>query len=466
MSERVHLIGIGGIGMSGLAQLLLARGLAVSGSDVQQSEIAAGLAARGVQIAIGHRAELVEGASRVIISDAIREGNPELARARAFGIPVVRRSGLLAELMGGHRGIAVAGTHGKTTVTAMIGTILVEAGMDPTVVTGGSYELLGGNARVGNGDWFVTEACEAYESYLDLTPEIALVTNVEADHLDHHQTVEHLQASFGEFLCRIVPSGCAVLCADRAELRELSARLDREIVTYGTSEEAQVRGTGLATNGLSGRCRLWINGEHVGELRVAVPGTHNLVNALGAMAAAWRAGASVEAGLRALSHFTGAERRFQVLGSAAGVTVVDDYAHHPSEIAATIAAARSAFPGRRLLAVFQPHLYTRTRDFAEGFAETLSSADVVALVRIYPAREAVLPGVTTGLIAEPLRERWGKGVVSELAKEEVAGRLCAEARPGDVVLVMGAGDVGEAARELVRRLEAEAGGEQEVVATR
>ncbi len=462
MSERFHLVGIGGIGMSALARILLARGIAVSGSDAQGSEITADLARRGATISIGHRGGLVEGASRVVHSDAVHDDNAELARARSLSIPVTRRSQLLAELMQGRRGIAVSGTHGKTTVTAMVGAALVAAGLDPTVVVGGIYGPLGGNARVGKGEWFVTEACEAYESYLDLTPEIAVVTNIEPDHLDHHRTEAHLRASFAEFLARIQPGGGAVLCADRPELREVSAGLNREIIAYGFSPEAQVRGTEAASGGLGGRCRLWVEERDEGELAVGVPGVHNLLNALGAVATALRAGASVKASKQALAEFRGAERRFQILGSPGGITVVDDYAHHPSEIAATIAAARTAFPGRRLVAVFQPHLYTRTRDFADGFAEALSKADLVALVHIYPAREAPLPEVTISLIAEPLRKRWEKDVLCELAKEEVATFLAPRLRPGDVVLVMGAGDVTEAAHHLAEYLRAIPKREQEV----
>ena len=457
MSERLHLIGIGGIGMSALAQILLARGVGVSGSDAQQSDITAQLSRRGAAITIGHRAEAVMGADRVVISDAIHEDNPELAEARARGLPVLRRSQLLAELMEGRRGIAVSGTHGKTTVTAMVGAILAEAGMDPTVTVGGVYPPLGGNARVGEGEWFVAEACEAYESYLDLSPEIAVITNIEPDHLDHHKTVQHLLASFGEFLRRITPGGCAVLCADRPELVGAHGYApllrEREMITYGLSADAAVRGAEATAEGLSGRCRLWVRGRDEGELGVGIPGVHNVANALGAVACGLRAGAPVEAAKKALASFHGAERRFQVLGHPGGITVVDDYAHHPTEIAATIATARAAFPGRRLLAVFQPHLYSRTRDFADGFAETLSRADLIALVSIYPAREAPIAGVSIGMIADLLRAR-GKDVPWQLAKEEVVIRLVPHLKPGDVVLVMGAGDITECAHRLAEHLSA------------
>ncbi len=465
MNKRIHMVGIGGIGMSALAQILLARGVPVSGSDVQASEMTSRLRALGASVSIGHRAKLVEDADRVVISDAIQSGNPEWERATELGIPVRRRSQLMAELMAGHRVIAVAGTHGKTTITAMISAILAEAGLDPTVVLGGEYGPLGGNARAGRGAWFVAEACEAYESFLDLSPEIAVVSNIEADHLDHHKTEAHLHQSFADFLRRVTPGGRVVLCADRTELRRIADGLDRQLVRYGQSELAQVRGTQLTVSGLEGHCQLWLEGEPAGELRLATPGLHNLVNALGAIAAARTAGVPTELCLRALSTFKGVQRRFEVLGEASGVTVVDDYAHHPTELAATISAARRAFPGRRLVAVFQPHLYSRTRDFAEGFARALSQADVVMLTDIYPAREAPLPGVTSALIAKHLPLLRGQeDALSEVAKEELLPRVVVGVRPGDVVLVMGAGDIGEMARGLLQRLGGSPAGKQEVAA--
>jgi UDP-N-acetylmuramate--alanine ligase len=463
---RLHFVGIGGIGMSALAQILLARGVTVSGSDVQESAMTRRLADLGAEVAIGHRAELVEGADRVIMSDAIRPDNPEVVRAREAGIRLQRRSELLAELMAGHRGIAVSGTHGKTTVTAMIAAILSAAGMDPTVALGGEHGALGGNARAGGGEWFVVEACEAYDSFLDLRPELAVVTNIEPEHLDHHGTEAHLRASFGQFLSRVGPGGCAVLCADRAELRQAAEGLRSEVIWYGRSDDAHVRGTEVEADGSGGRCHLWIDGEEVGELRVGLPGVHNVVNALGATTAAWRAGARPEDCRRALAGFAGVARRFEVLGEPHGITVVDDYAHHPTEIAATMEAARSAFPGRRIVAVFQPHLYSRTRDFAEGFAAALSKADLVVLTDIYPAREAPLPGVTASLIAGPLRKVRREDLVWEMTKEEVKTKLAVALRSGDVVLVMGAGDIGQAARDLARRLGAVGVGGQSGAAKR
>jgi UDP-N-acetylmuramate--alanine ligase len=452
VKPHVHMIGIGGIGMSALAQILLARGYEVSGSDAQASEMTAKLASQGACIHVGHAAEHVEGSNRVVVSDAIREDNPELLRARELARPIQRRSELLAELMAGARGIAVAGTHGKTTVTAMLGAILVEAGLDPTVVIGGEYAPLGGNARIGRGDWFVAEACEAYESFLHLRPQIAMVTNIEPDHLDHHGTAEHLRGSFVRFLGAAAEGGAIVLCADRPELQHVELPRGRRLVRYGAAPKAEVRGAQIASSGRAMRCDVLVRGKPAGEMVVSSPGVHNMVNALGAMAAAMEAGATFEACRHALRNFAGVGRRFEVVGEAAGVVVIDDYAHHPTEIAATISAARVVYPERRVVALFQPHLYSRTRDLAEQFAGSLAAADLIALTPIYPARERAILGVTSALIAAPLRMSVREDAVIEVAKEAVATTFSQQLRAGDVVLAMGAGDIGEAARELVRQL--------------
>ncbi len=461
MRPRLHMVGIGGIGMSALAEIMLARGESVSGSDARASDLTARLADLGAEVTIGHRGDLIDGAARVVVSDAVPADNPEVSRARAAGIPVQRRSALMAELMRGARAIAVSGSHGKTTVTAMIAAILVRAGLDPTVVLGGAYRPLGGNARAGRGGWFVAEACEAYASFLDLQPEIAVVTNIEPDHLDYHKTEERLRASFARFLEGTTEDGCLVLCADRPELRTLPLPRGRDTVWYGTDSSAQVRGTEVELSSGEGRCRLSIGGRKTVDLRIGTPGAHNVVNALGAVAAAMRAGAPPSVCTEALADFTGVARRFEVIGQASGVTFVDDYAHHPTEVAATIAAARAAFPRRRIVAIFQPHLFSRTRDFAEEFAGALAAADLATVADIYPAREEPMPGVTASLIAEHLRRLRGEDGVLELAKEDLPVKLPPHVRPGDVILFMGAGDIGAAARRLLGHLGGRATREQE-----
>jgi UDP-N-acetylmuramate--alanine ligase len=464
MKPRIHMVGIGGIGMSALAQILLERGEAVSGSDAHDSEMLQRLCGLGARVAIGHRRELVRGADRVVVSDAVPADNPEIEAARELGIPVQRRSQLLAQLMRGARGIGVSGTHGKTTVTAMIGEILTKAGLDPTVALGGEYPPFGGNARVGRGEWFVAEACEAYASFLDLRPDVAVVTNIEPEHLDYHKTGDRLRSAFVQFLERTPEQGCAVLCADCPELRSLTFAPHRRVVWYGTDPAAHVRGTEVETRNGGGTCTLWVDGRPSGVLRLAIPGTHNLLNALGAVTTALEAGVPLAASLDALAGFGGVSRRFEVLGEAAGLTFVDDYAHHPTEVAATIAAARAALPGRRIIAVFQPHLYSRTKDFAREFASALSAADLAVLTEIYPAREAPMPGVSSALIAEHMRRLEAEDGVLQLAKAELTTALPPNLQAGDVVLFMGAGDIGSIARGIFSRLKGRAINKQEVVA--
>jgi UDP-N-acetylmuramate--alanine ligase len=346
----------------------------------------------------------------------------------------------------------------------MVGAILKEAAIDPTIALGGEYLPFGGNALVGQGDWFVAEACEAYGSFLDLRPDVGVVTNIEAEHLDYHKTGERLRSSFVAFLERIPATGCAILCADRPEIRSLALPRDLRVVWYGSDSAATVRGAELATGTRGATCQLRVDGKQAGRIRLAAPGAHNLLNALAATAAALQAGVSPRVCLEGLAGFTGVARRFEVLGEAAGMVVVDDYAHHPTEVTATIAAARSAFPERRVIAVFQPHLFSRTRDFAEEFASALGEADLTVLTDIYPAREAPLPGVSSALIAEHMRLQRGKDGMLQVANRELTTALPPNLRPGDVILFMGAGDIGKAARELLSQLAGKATEKQEVVA--
>jgi UDP-N-acetylmuramate--alanine ligase len=452
MAALTHFVGIGGIGMSALARILLARGERVSGSDLQASRITEALQKLGAQVFIGHRAENVRGASRLIYTDAAPADNVELVTARQTGLPLLRRSQLLAELSEGKRLLAVAGTHGKTTLAAMAALILERAGLDPTVVIGGELDALGGNARAGQGEWMVVEACEAYNSFLDLRPRVAVVTNIEPDHLDFHKSFEALVESFGQFLGRVPAWGCAVLCLDGVEVAELAKQVGATVLSYGLGDGPGLRATDVSDRGWGSRFQLEENGQRMAEINLSVPGVHNALNAAGAAAAALAAGVSFEKIQEALGDFPGVRRRFEKLGEARGVTVVDDYAHHPTEIRATLSTARKLCRGR-LWAVFQPHLFTRTRDLMEDFAQSFEAADHVIITDIYPAREKPIPGVDAGKLAARAAELYPQKEVEFIPqKEDIPKRAAAALNSGDWVVVLGAGNIDSEARSLLQEL--------------
>ena len=453
---HTHLMGIGGIGMSGLAQVLAARGEPLSGCDLHPSPLTAKLERLGITFAESHSPTHLTAVSRVIVSDAIRPDNAELLRARELGLPVLRRSQVVGELMRERRGIAVAGTHGKTTTTAMIGLILADAGLDPTVLIGGELAALGGNARIGRGEFFVAEACEAYESFLDLEPEVAVITNIEAEHLDHHGTERALITSFEKFAAAVRPGGHLVFCADDRNAAAVAERAAAACVSYALDAEADFRAVDVADDGI-GMTFTLIHPEGRTRVRLMIPGRHNVADAAGAIACCAAVGVSPDQAAATTESYRGVERRFQVTATAAGVTVVDDYAHHPTEIRATIAAARPRCPGK-LVVVFQPHLYSRTRDFLEGFADALSSADLVIVTAIYPAREEPIPDITGESIVSAMHHRGRQEARFQAQKDEVAGALSANLAPGDWVLVLGAGDIGSVAKDLARDLSRRATG--------
>jgi UDP-N-acetylmuramate--alanine ligase len=452
MAEITHFVGIGGIGMSALARILLARGEKVSGSDLQASNITEALQKAGAKISIGHRAENTRGASRVIYTDAAPAENVELVAARQIGLPVLRRSELLALLSKGRRLIAVAGTHGKTTLSAMTALILERAGLDPTVVIGGELDALGGNARPGQGEWMVVEACEAYNSFLDLEPHVAVVTNIEPDHLDFHKSFEALRQSFKQFLSRVPGSGCAVLCLDRPEVAELADNLGVEVLGYGLGDGPGVRAKDISEQSWGSSFRLEENGRRAADLRLRAPGTHNVLNAAGAATAARAAGVSFEEIQAALGDFQGVKRRFEKLGEVGSITIVDDYAHHPTEIRASLSTARNLCAGK-LWAVFQPHLYSRTRDLLEEFAESFDAADHVIITDIYPAREKPIPGVDASKLAARAAELYPQKEVEFIRrKEEIGERAASALSGGDWVVFLGAGNIDSEARSLLQQL--------------
>jgi UDP-N-acetylmuramate--alanine ligase len=440
---RVHLMGIGGAGMSGIARIMLARGLFVSGCDAKDSRALAALRARGADVHVGHDQSHVLDADTVIVSSAIRPDNPELTEARRLGRLVLPRAAALASVMAGQRGIAVAGTAGKTTTTSMLTVAIQACGGDPSFAIGGDLNEPGSNAHYGSGEFFVAEADESDRSFLLLSPEAAVVTNVEADHLDNYGSLQAVHEAFAAFLGRLPEGGVVALGADddgAMALAAPAAARGLHVVTYGVEPAADVRASDLVLVGQGVRFELVAHGRRLGEVALQVPGRHNAVNAVGALAVGMQLGLPAGPMVRGLSDFTGARRRFELKGEARGVRVFDDYAHHPTKLRAALAAARQVAGSGRLVVVFQPHLYSRTGFFAEQFAEVLALADVVVVMDVYAAREDPVPGVTGNLIAAavPLpREQ----VVFEPSWAAVPGVVAALTRPGDLVLTAGAGDV-------------------------
>jgi UDP-N-acetylmuramate--alanine ligase len=436
--------------MSGIAELLVNLGYEVSGSDARPSEITSRLESLGVRVFTGHASGHVGAADVVVTSSAIAAENPEILDARRRHIPVIPRAEMLAELMRLRVGIAVAGAHGKTTTTSMVALMLERAGLDPTAVIGGRLSAFGSNARLGRGPFIVVEADESDRSFLRLSPAIAVVTNIDREHLDAYGSFAGLVDAFGQFADRVPFYGAVVACLDDPAVSALIPRLARRTITYGFSEAADVHGFDAESDGVSGRCRVRVRAggaAREGQLRLSVPGRHNLQNALAAVAVGLELDVPIERALDALEEFQGVERRYQRRGESGGVRVVDDYAHHPTEIAAVLEAARAGRP-KRLIAVFQPHRFSRTRDLLHDFGPALAEADVVMLTDIYPAGEAPIAGVTLEALAEAIRP-----AVAELhvvaAVDDVPRAVARLARPGDIVLTLGAGSIGAVSARVV-----------------
>jgi UDP-N-acetylmuramate--alanine ligase len=455
-TRRVHFVGIGGIGMSGIAELLANLDYHVSGSDARASETTARLASLGVHIAIGHDARHVADADVVVVSSAVPTDNPEVVEARSRRIPVIPRAEMLAELMRLRVGIAVAGAHGKTTTTSMVAFVLERAGLDPTAVIGGRLSAFGSNARLGQGPFMVVEADESDRSFLRLSPAIAVVTNIDREHMDAYASFDALVDAFREFANRVPFYGAIVACLDDPAVKAVVPTLTRPVMTYGFDEAADVRAWDVETDGESGRCRVASRpgpGSRpggTGALVLPVPGRHNLQNALAAIAVGLELGVPFERLVTALGEFRGVERRYQTRGIAAGVRVIDDYGHHPTEIAAVLAAARAGRPSR-VVAVFQPHRYTRTRDLLTEFGPALAAADVVVLSDIYAAGEAPIAGVTLDALAAAVRPAVNDlQVIPEL--DDVPDGVARLVRPGDVVITLGAGSIGAVGDRLIALL--------------
>jgi UDP-N-acetylmuramate--alanine ligase len=446
--------------MSGIAELLVNLGYEVSGSDARTSPITDRLATLGVHIARGHDASNVGSADVVVTSSAVGADNPEVEAARRRGIPVIPRAEMLAELMRLRYGIAIAGAHGKATTTSMVALVLERAGLDPTAVIGGRLSAFGSNARLGQSEYMVAEADESDRSFLKLSPTIALITNIDREHMESYGTWDTLQQAFAHFANKVPFYGAIVACVDDPTVRGLLPRLTRRVITYGLdSDDAHIAGRSMALEAFGSRCSVVQRnpeGEtRLGDLHLKVPGRHNLLNALGAVAVGIEVGVPFERIASALAEFQGAERRFELHGEAAGVMVVDDYGHHPTEIAAVIAAARAGI-GRRVVVVFQPHRYSRTRDLRDAFGDALGGADEVVLTDIYSAGEAPLPGVTIEGVEAAVR-RTGTPVHVVKPLEEVPRAVVALARPNDLVITLGAGSIGTLPDRILAELAKHAG---------
>ncbi|MGE5177423.1 MAG: UDP-N-acetylmuramate--L-alanine ligase [Hyphomicrobiales bacterium] len=447
--RKIHLVGIGGSGMSGIAEVLLNLGYEVSGSDLKATDVVARLRDLGAHVAAAHDPSLVDGVDVVVVSSAIPDSNPEVKRARARGVPVIPRAEMLAELMRIKYSVAVSGAHGKTTTTSMVGEILAQGGLDPTVIVGGRLKALGAHARLGQGPFLVAEADESDGSFLFLAPTIAVVTNVDAEHLDYYGSLERVQEAFATFVNRVPFYGTIILPADEPNAAPLHAKAKRRTLTYGFVEGADFEGSALAVGPGGVRFRLKVRGKDEGEIALRVAGAHNARNALAAIAVGWELGIPTAAIRDALHAFAGVGRRLEDRGLVRGALWIDDYGHHPTEIAAAVEAIRTTH-GRRIVAVFQPHRYTRTRALADRFGAAFRGVDALVLLPIYAAGERAIPGVDAAMLAARIRE--GGGPEARLAKNhEAAARAVGELlRAGDLLLTIGAGDVyrvGELARE-------------------
>src|SRR5580704_9509539 len=457
--RHVHFVGIGGIGMSGLAEILSTLEFEVSGSDLKANENTRRLEGLGVRVFVGHAADNVRGADVVVYSSAIASHNPEVIRARELEIPIIPRAEMLAELMRTRYAVTIAGSHGKTTTTSMVATVLRAAGLDPTVVVGGKVNALGTNARHGEGDLFVAEADESDGSFLKLTPTIAVVTNIDAEHLDHYGTHDAVKRAFIDHANRVPFYGLCVLCIDNPSVQEILPRVERRHVTYGVSRQAGYRATNPRFEGLATHFDAFRRNEPLGRFVIHMPGAHNVLNALAAIAVADELEIPLDVTREGVAGFHGVQRRFTVLGQPSlsrngkegDVMIVDDYGHHPAEIEATLDAAQRGFD-RRVVVAFQPHRYTRTKLLFEEFTRAFNKADVVLVTDVYPAGEPPIEGATGEALAEAIRAHGHRAVRYVRDKKNVGRALLDLVEPGDLVIALGAGDINASARELLAML--------------
>jgi len=444
--ERIHFVGIGGIGMSGIAEVLLNLGLTVSGSDIRKSEITGRLEGLGARISYGHRAENVGDAHVVVISSAVRQDNPEVQEAKRLLIPVIQRAEMLAELMRMKYSVAVAGAHGKTTTTSLVASVLRSGGLDPTCVIGGRLNSLGTNAKLGSSKYLVAEADESDGTFLILFPTIAVVTNIDLEHLDFYKDLDDIKRAFVTFINKVPFFGLAILCADNENLMSLIPQLKRRYTTYGLSEAAELRAVSLRQNGFGTTFDVLHRGESLGEVQLSTPGVHNVVNALAAIAVGLELGVSFPVTQVALQQFAGIHRRLELKWSN-GVRIIDDYGHHPTEIRATLSAIRSMVKGRVIVA-FQPHRYSRTKALLDEFVSAFDDADLLIITEIYAASEDQIEGVSGSLLAESIRAGGHENVLFAPTRDEIIAALDDLTKAGDTVVTLGAGDIYRVGEEL------------------
>jgi UDP-N-acetylmuramate--alanine ligase len=449
--RSIHFVGIGGIGMSGIAEVLLNLGYRISGSDIKETEVTRRLHTLGCEIHYGHRGENVKEADVVVVSSAVHPNNPEIRVAEERLIPIIPRAEMLAELMRMKVGVAIAGTHGKTTTTSLIATVLGAAGLDPTVVIGGRLNSIGSNAKLGQGEFLVAEADESDGSFLKLMPTIAVVTNIDPEHLDYYKGIEEIRDAFLHFLDKIPFFGLAVLCLDHPNIQSLLPKLKKRFTTYGLTTQADFQAEEIEFDGLSTTFDVFHQRKKIGRLRIRMPGIHNVYNALATVATAFELDISFQVIQETLRDFSGIQRRFQIKGEKGGVLVVDDYGHHPVEIIATLKAGRAGWK-RRIIAVFQPHRYSRTQALFQDFLTAFYDADILILTDIYAAGEDRMEGVEAKALFEGIREYGHKDVTYIPDKKEIADHLLRIVVPGDMVITLGAGDIWQVAEELVKRM--------------
>ncbi|MBK9071996.1 MAG: UDP-N-acetylmuramate--L-alanine ligase [Myxococcales bacterium] len=454
VDTKIHFVGIGGMGMCGIAEVLANMGYKVSGSDMNQTEITRHLADIGCDVKYGHKSDNLDDADVVVVSNAIKGYNPEVEAARARQIPVIPRAEMLGELMRMKYGIAVAGAHGKTTTTTMVHSVLMAAGLDPTAVIGGRVNSLGlANARWGKSDYLVAEADESDGSFLSLTPTLAVVTNIDAEHLDHYGTYDNVKKAFVNFCNRVPFYGLAALCLDNAGVQEILPQLTKRVATYGITGQAHYRARHIRPDGLVTKFVAWRGAEELGEVALPMPGNHNVLNALAVLVVADFLGIDFATYAKAIGAFEGIQRRFTVRGQVADITVVDDFGHHPSEVKATLAGARAAFPGRRIIAAFQPHRYSRTRDQFAEFTKAFGDADTVILCDVFPAGEKPIEGISSETLIKNMRDAGHKGAHYVGTRDDIAPWVAQHVQNGDLVLTLGAGNIQMCCNEIIELLE-------------